>query len=250
MSWYYAVGQDRQGPVADEEFNQLVQQGTVTNETLVWQEGMADWIPYSQVAGAPARAAAPATGGAGIVCAECGSQFAFEDVIRFGDQYVCAGCKPIHVQRMQEGGVVASAMDYAGFWVRFAARFLDGIIGFVLNTIVGFVIGAAMGAGGGAGPDQLQNIQIAGMVAGLVVGIAYEVFFIGKFGATPGKMALKLRVVRPDGGQVSYLRAFGRYFAMQLSGLILMIGYLMAAFDREEHKSLHDRICDTRVVRV
>ena len=28
-----------------------------------------------------------------------------------------------------------------------------------------------------------------------------------------------------------------------------MIGYLMAAFDREQHRALHDRICDTRVIR-
>lgn len=245
MSWYYAVGQDKQGPVSDEEFNQLVQQGTISNETLVWQDGMADWQPYSQIVTATSSGA----GTAGIVCAECGGQFSFDDVIRFGDQYVCASCKPVHVQRMQEGGVVASTMDYAGFWVRFAARFLDGIITGVINMIVGVGVGAAMG-GAAATPEQAMQGQLIGSLVGVVIGIAYEVFFLGRFGATPGKMALKLKVIRPDGEDVSYLRGLGRWFAMQLSGLILAIGYLMAAFDREEHKSLHDRICDTRVVRV
>ena len=246
MSWYYAVGQDKQGPVSEEDLNQLVQQGTVTNETLVWQDGMADWQPYGQ---AIAAASGGGTGAAGIICAECGNQFSFDDVIRFGDQYVCAGCKPIHVQRMQEGGVVASAMDYAGFWVRFAARFVDGIITGVINMLIGMVVGLAMGANS-ATPEEAVQAQLIGSLIGVIVGIAYEVFFIGRFGATPGKMALKLKVVRPDGDQVSYLRALGRWFAMQLSGLLLMIGYLMAAFDREEHRSLHDRICDTRVIRV
>ena len=38
------------------------------------------------------------------------------------------------------------------------------------------------------------------------------------------------------------------FFAEMLSGMILGIGYLMAAFD-DEKRALHDRICDTRVVR-
>ena len=79
--------------------------------------------------------------------------------------------------------------------------------------------------------------------------VAYEVYFIGRFGATLGKMALKLKVVRPDGSPVSYMRALGRHFAKYLSAIILLIGYIMAAFD-EEKRALHDRICDTRVVRV
>ena len=74
-------------------------------------------------------------------------------------------------------------------------------------------------------------------------------FFLGKFGATPGKMACKLKVVRPDGERISYARALGRHFAEMLSGIILYIGYIMAAFD-EEKRTLHDRICDTRVIKV
>jgi len=70
---------------------------------------------------------------------------------------------------------------------------------------------------------------------------------IGKFGATLGKMACKIQVVTAEGGRVSYLRSLGRYFAKFLSGLICLIGYIIAAFD-EEKRALHDRICVTRVV--
>jgi uncharacterized RDD family membrane protein YckC len=70
---------------------------------------------------------------------------------------------------------------------------------------------------------------------------------IGKYGATLGKMACKIKVVTPDGGRVTYLRAFGRYFAKLLSAMICFIGYIMAGFD-DEKRALHDRICDTRVV--
>ena len=86
------------------------------------------------------------------------------------------------------------------------------------------------------------------MILQLAVSAGYETWFVGRFQATPGKMALGLKVVRPNGDRVSYARALGRYFAEILSGLTLAIGYIIAAFD-EEKRTLHDRICDTRVVR-
>ena len=79
-------------------------------------------------------------------------------------------------------------------------------------------------------------------------GIAYEVYFLGKSGATPGKKVCNIRVVMADGGPLSYGRATGRYFAQMLSGMTLGIGYIIAAFDAEK-RSLHDHICSTRVVR-
>ena len=77
----------------------------------------------------------------------------------------------------------------------------------------------------------------------------YEIVMIKKYGATVGKMAMKIRVVRPDGDSISYGRSTGRYFAKVLSGMILYIGYLMAFWD-DEKCALHDRICQTRVVKV
>ncbi len=62
-------------------------------------------------------------------------------------------------------------------------------------------------------------------------------------------MACGLRVVAADGRSISYLRALGRYLAEFLSGMLLMLGYIMAAFDGEK-RTLHDRVCATRVVRV
>jgi len=55
-------------------------------------------------------------------------------------------------------------------------------------------------------------------------------------------------VVRSDGSALSTGRIIGRYFSEMLSSMILCIGYLMVAFD-EERRGLHDRICDTRVIK-
>ena len=90
-------------------------------------------------------------------------------------------------------------------------------------------------------------LRITLMIVQYIIQFGYEVFFIGKFGATPGKMALKIKVINADGSKVSYLKALGRLFAYFLSGIILGIGLIMAAFD-DEKRALHDRICNTRVI--
>ena len=56
MTWYYALGNERQGPVDDAALDRLIATGAVTQETLVWKAGMADWQPLAQ---ARPRAAAP-----------------------------------------------------------------------------------------------------------------------------------------------------------------------------------------------
>jgi uncharacterized membrane protein YhaH (DUF805 family) len=55
--WYYALGGDRQGPVAAEELRRGVREGVIGRTVLVWSKGLADWIPYSEspVCGAEVR---------------------------------------------------------------------------------------------------------------------------------------------------------------------------------------------------
>ena len=91
------------------------------------------------------------------------------------------------------------------------------------------------------------GLTVVLMAIQLGTGISYETILIGKYGATLGKMACKIYVVTAEGGRVSYLRAYGRYFARILSAFTLLIGFIMAAFDPEK-RTLHDRICNTRVV--
>jgi uncharacterized RDD family membrane protein YckC len=86
-------------------------------------------------------------------------------------------------------------------------------------------------------------------VINLTTGVLYYWFFLSHYSATPGKMALGLKVIRPDGSPLTGGRIVGRYFAEMLSGMILAIGYIMAGFD-DERRALHDRICDTRVIKI
>jgi uncharacterized RDD family membrane protein YckC len=66
--------------------------------------------------------------------------------------------------------------------------------------------------------------------------------------ATLGKMALALKVTDLQGRRISFARATGRHFAKIISGMILLIGYIMAGFT-ERKQALHDMIAGTLVIR-
>ena len=194
-------------------------------------------------------------------CSECGRATPADELAQFGDRLICAYCKQTYAQKLREGVAPVQAVSYAGFWIRVVAVIIDAIIMTIVQGLLQFV---ALGGffrtnvriEPGMRPDEVGALMapMLGMIGmawliSVAVNSCYEAFFIYKFGATPGKMALGLKVVRPNGGPVDLGRAFGRYFAKLLSGLILCIGYIMVAFDSEK-RGLHDMICDTRVVRI
>lgn len=181
-----------------------------------------------------------------VVCSQCGRSFAEDDVLTYNDMLICAQCKPAFVQKLKEGERIGGQLVYAGFWIRAGAKIVDGIIilaiGFVAALVINFLESMVK-------TDQIGmiNLVVVNLVK-IVLAAAYTIYFIGKFAATPGKMACGLKIVMPDGDRVSYARATGRYFAEWISSMIMGIGYIMAGFD-EEKRALHDRICSTRVVR-
>lgn len=113
MNWYYAVGQQQQGPIDEAQLDALLASGQITQETLVWRDGLPNWQPLrtarpSPAAAAPAGALPPAGGpaapGSGEVqCAECRGSFSRENTIQYGSVFVCAACKPVFLQRLREG---------------------------------------------------------------------------------------------------------------------------------------------------
>jgi len=164
-------------------------------------------------------------------------------MIHYGNSWVCATCKPTFFQKIREGLPVGGELAYADFWIRARAKIIDwiiiGIVSFLILTSIGFIM---------AGSFFRLPVFIISNLIRIVFAAAYTTWFLGKFAATPGKMACRLKVVTSTGRRISYRRALGRHFAAILSGLILSIGYLMAAFDHQK-RTLHDRICNTRVVK-
>lgn len=250
MVWYYAQDRNRVGPVDDAEFQALVETGVIMPETLVWNETLPNWTRYADVAMQASHLSQQQQYSQQAVetCHECGRIFPQDNMIHYQDVWICAGCKPLFIQKLKEGAPLGAGFEYGGFWIRFAAKFLDGLIQSAVTFMGSFMLGIVFAIGGGLGEEGSLALQVFVQVLSIAFGMFYTSFFIGKFAATPGKMICGLKVVMSDGTPVSYSRAIGRYFAEWLSGLTMGIGYIMAAFD-DEKRALHDRICDTRVVK-
>jgi uncharacterized RDD family membrane protein YckC len=199
---------------------------------------------------APTRtlAATPAAAIQAHYCSQCGRQYPSEELVRFGTAMVCANCKDIYAQRLRETGQVSGARTYGGFWIRFLAVFIDGIalgiVNFAIRTITR--TGVAVTNPGDLGL-VLGTLGLS-ITISMALSLLYESFFLVQYGATPGKMIFRLRVITADGGGLSWGRAIGRHFAKYLSSITLLIGYIMAGFDSEK-RALHDYVAGTRVIR-
>lgn len=194
-------------------------------------------------------------------CSQCGQPAPPDQLARFGDTLVCPDCKNSYVQKLREGVVpIQPVFRYAGFWIRFVATLIDGIIlGIAGSAVQLLLLGGALRPFMGIKPDAppeealaafgaLMGTLALSMLVGVVMGASYEGFFVSRVGATPGKMVFGLKVVRPDGGPVSLGRAVGRYFAKWLSYITFCIGFIIAGFDAQK-RAMHDMIVDTRVVK-
>jgi uncharacterized RDD family membrane protein YckC len=256
MRWYYEKDKQRIGPITDADIERLAGEGTITPDTRVWNEAAAEWMPYRNVQAGPGGNASPspraADAVARVACSQCGKMLPADDLIQYQGLNICASCKSSFFQKVKEGASLPGTMAYAGFWIRFGAKVIDGIITYIINLIIAFIGGAMIGGVMANASPRNPGAQI-GFAAVLFLlqmtaNAVYATFFVGKYQATPGKMAVGIMIITPDGGRVSYARALGRHFAEMLSAILLGIGYLMIAFD-DEKRALHDRICDTRVIK-
>lgn len=261
MPSYTIQGADGQqyGPVDTETLFAWAREGRIIPASQVYDHDVQQWVEANTLkflAAAWHPSSIPPAAGATAAtarCAECGRDFSQEEMIHYGNRWVCAACKPTFVQKLKEGVEVVASMQYAGFWIRFAAKFIDGLVMAIpVLLVVGvmfFAVWKSVKAGGeSAAPPHLEALINVMQLIYVLVYAAYNTWFIGRYGATLGKMACGLKAVSATGERISYARACGRHFAEMLSGLICYIGYLMVAFDGEK-RALHDHICNTRVIR-
>lgn len=146
---------------------------------------------------------------------------------------------------------VEHRVHYAGFWIRFVAAFIDGMIVGVAQSIVMFpFVGLpwAEKVDEYGDPIVFSGAIMAGWVVSLVFNWLYGALLeSSRRQATVGKMALGLKVTDLNGNRLSFANATGRHFGKYLSALILGIGYFMAGFTQKK-QALHDVMADTLVV--
>jgi uncharacterized RDD family membrane protein YckC len=141
-----------------------------------------------------------------------------------------------------------AAPTYGGFWIRFLALFLDGIIIGVVSSALAPILGVGqiVTTTTGAGAVQINYTYNA---LGTLLGLLYFIGFWSFRGQTPGMIPFRLRVVRAaDGSRPDWIVSLLRYVGLIISIIPLFLGLIWAAFDSRK-QGWHDKIAGTLVIR-
>jgi uncharacterized RDD family membrane protein YckC len=108
-------------------------------------------------------------------------------------------------------------MAYAGFWQRFGAFWVDFVI---LLPLAGIVY---------VGDAQSRFFQIYWFIPGLLFGLWYHIYLVVRYGGTPGKLILNMRIAMLDGSPVTPKAAFLRYVVLLVLAELAAIALIMAS---------------------
>jgi uncharacterized RDD family membrane protein YckC len=154
--------------------------------------------------------------------------------------------------------------NYAGFWMRFLALIIDGIIIGVVRWIIILPILASMGMGMAS---EIQSLDaddpstalpilgtimafagISALISTVIWIVYYTLMETSKYQGTVGKIALGLIVTDANGNKLDFSKALIRNVCKIISSMILCVGYIMAGLT-EKKQGLHDIIAGTLVVK-
>lgn len=124
-----------------------------------------------------------------------------------------------------------SHVEYAGFWLRFLAFFIDDAI----LAFIGWLLASIFS-------------PLSALFSGIIGWLYFAIMESSEGQATLGKQVVGIKVTDINGNRISFGRATGRYFAKIISTLTLCIGYMMAGWTAKK-QALHDMIADTLVVK-
>jgi uncharacterized RDD family membrane protein YckC len=186
-------------------------------------------------------------------CANCGTGFAADvpGASLAAGETLPGAQGPATVEPVYRAPLTATR--YGGFWVRLVAFVIDAFAVGIVTVPASAMIAVAIGVAGGAVGMPTMGVHLVRFIVGSVfsalVNWIYEASLeSSSYQATLGKMALGLKVTDLEGRRISFSRATGRHFAKLLSGMTLLIGYILAGFTARK-QALHDMIAGTLVVR-
>ena len=135
-------------------------------------------------------------------------------------------------------------VKYAGFWIRLGAVLIDlmvmGVVLYIPSTVI---YGSEYWVG-----DQFFY-GFWDLMFSYVLPLVGTIWFWLRFSGTPGKMALKLKIVDAGtGNKLTFGQAIGRYFAYILSAIPFFLGYIWVGFDKRK-QGWHDKLAGTVVIR-
>jgi uncharacterized RDD family membrane protein YckC len=137
---------------------------------------------------------------------------------------------------------------YAGFWVRFLAFLIDGILLGIVSAAFTPVWGDQITVTG-SGSAMAFHVNAQANAIGTLVGLLYFAGMWSWRGQTIGMMPFNMKVVGvADGKNIDIFRGLLRYVGFIIAAIPLLIGLIWAAFDSRK-QGWHDKIAGTVVIR-
>lgn len=112
--------------------------------------------------------------------------------------------------------VDADRLRYAGFWPRLGALLLDALILLPLSLLAVW------------GSNHYRWFYLYSLVPSSVLGLFYSVYLVGRWGGTPGKLLVGIRIRKLNGEPVGYGRAFLRHLPDFVLGLLMSLALILA----------------------
>jgi uncharacterized RDD family membrane protein YckC len=134
--------------------------------------------------------------------------------------------------------------EYAGFWIRVAAALIDTVVFLLVFSIPLTLI---YGSNYWTSEEMVSGFWdiLLTYIAPIIITVWFWVRYLG----TPGKMALRLRVLDAHTGKaISTPKAVGRYLGYYVSALPLLLGFIWVGIDKKK-QGFHDKLAGTVVIR-
>jgi uncharacterized RDD family membrane protein YckC len=242
MKWFYidtsiTDGDRRQGPFSLEEIKDFVREGKITDETLVWHSGEANWKAWKDF---PEASEPP--------------EQTEEEILKQTIETLLQG----RLQRKR----------FAGFFVRANAFIIDNLILAFFGVICLYILSTAGMVDLNAvteianqyveNPTSTELVSKALDIPGVstfftifsIVQAIYFIVFHAIWAATPGKRLMHIHVETVDGKRISWAFSIFRFIASIITQATIYfwgLGYLIVLVDSQK-RALHDFIARTRVV--
>ncbi|HUF62949.1 MAG TPA: RDD family protein [Verrucomicrobiales bacterium] len=226
MQVFLAIGGEKRGPFSLYEVREMISRGEVEADTLGWFQGRLEWEPV-------------------------GAMPAFDDI------FVRREAQELKQETESEPVRPMPGEDAARYlptgtvrpWVRFWARNIDECFLLLVAVAVLWML-ENIGVPG----ISLKSFPTAWFLFLYPPWVFGEAWFLARWGATPGKMLLNVRVTRRDGGKLSYAMAWRRSLSVFVVGLgcrLPWLVFLTQAFSyvllRRTGRTHWDRGLDLRV---
>jgi uncharacterized RDD family membrane protein YckC len=138
-----------------------------------------------------------------------------------------------------------AAGSYAGIGSRFGAVFIDGLIGGGIS-ILGNIFSGVLSSSGDSGAEAVGAVIALFFAFVSLAFFLFNVYLLGRDGATIGKRVLKIRVLDQTGQPLGFGRALLRELCKFISAIPCYLGFLWAFWDQEK-QTWHDKILSTHV---